>query len=46
MNLRDIYERNAFVHIERRGEYTIMYKEINRIHKVFIRRKTSEILLI
>lgn len=46
MNLNDIYEKAAFVHIETRGKHTIMYKEINRAHKVFIRRKTDEILLI
>jgi hypothetical protein len=46
MNLNDIYERAAFVHIEERGKHTIMYKEINREHKVFVRRLTKQILLI
>lgn len=46
MKMSDIYERNAFVHIEERGKHTIMYKEINREHKVFIRRLTKQILLI
>lgn len=46
MKLSDIYERSAFVHIEIRGKHTIMYKEINKEHKRFIKRKTNEILLI
>ena len=46
MKLSDIYQKDDFVHIEERGKHTIMYKEINREHKVFIRRKTKEILLI
>jgi hypothetical protein len=46
MKLSDIYQRSDFVHIEERGKMTIMYKEIDRTHKVFIRRKTREILLI
>ena len=46
MRLSDIYERSAFVHIEERGKHTFMYKEINREHKVFIKRKTNQILII